>query len=456
MEGSMNTSFGMKNQGDIAPQMYDTWAGYVVNRAQIPDVTSARVILFSAAAFSSLCCLWACAERIASLHLRALLKAQIAQMMRELLYRDAMIGAGCDAVVLDEQNTEFGHGRELLDKAMNGTDGKRVQTALLSLAASGKPFELIARSADAQSVHLTGRTIGGTAVIFPRVVADADAESRSAAAATVQELTGLQQIVDRMPMAVAIFGEDHRLHLSNPAFAKRLRRSPDLSREHPLLETVLDSLRAARQLPEQPQYQAFKASLLRLFDTEEERQETWTLPDRKSERLSAWPNELGGVTLAFEDITGEIELASALSNQTLVQRAILDALDDAVAIFAADGHLVAHNTAFARLWRLEQRELEAAPHVNTLDQISAFRIGTDEFWSAILAAVSALDLRERDRTVTGPRADGRVLTLSLTRLPDGSTMAVFTDDTDEIRFRTMLDEDMAALAKSTPPRKKRH
>ncbi|HUJ46133.1 MAG TPA: PAS-domain containing protein [Rhizomicrobium sp.] len=452
----MNTNFGVKTQDAIAPSLYDTWAGYVVNRAQIPDVTSARVILFSATAFSTLCCLWACAERIASLELRAALKAQIAQMMRELLYRDAMIGAGCDAVVLDELNTNFGRGRDLLEAAVNGTDGKRVQSALLSLAANGKPFEMVACSVDAQSVHLTGRTIGGTAVIFPRIVTNADAAARDAAEAAVHELASLQQIVDRIPMAVAIFGEDRRLQLSNPAFAKRLKRSPDLSREHPLLETVLDSLRAARQLPEQPQYQTFKASLLRLFDTEEERQETWTLPDRKSERLSALPNALGGITLVFEDITGEIELAAALSNQTLVQRAILDALDDAVAIFAADGHLVAHNTAFARLWRLEQRELEAAPHVNTLDQISAFRIGTDEFWSAILAAVSALDMRERDRTVTGPRADGRVLTLSLTRLPDGSTMAVFTDDTDEVRFRAMLDEDMALLAKSSPPRKKRH
>ena len=84
------------------------------------------------------------------------------------------------------------------------------------------------------------------------------------------------------------------------------------------------------------------------FQQVEEVSETiWRLPSERTLRLVRLAHSRTAVsTLIFSDITPELRLKSQFNHLIQVQRATLDKLSDAVAVFGADGRLKLHNEAF--------------------------------------------------------------------------------------------------------------
>ncbi len=70
--------------------------------------------------------------------------------------------------------------------------------------------------------------------MFEDVTERLDLERRFDALIRVQGET-----LDNLGEAVAVFGSDGRLRLSNPAFARLWRLAPDTLGEHPHIETVM-------------------------------------------------------------------------------------------------------------------------------------------------------------------------------------------------------------------------
>lgn len=297
-------------------------------------------------------------------------------------------------------------------------------------------------SRHAFDLNLNERAQGGVAGTALDVTEMAQKEARFRI-----EMDAQEDVLDHLEAAIAVFGPDRRLMIANNAFADRFALTERWLASHPSMDDMLDFLRAEDRLPEQREFAVWKRRLLDLFnDPRTDTTEVWHLPTGRSEKMNVHPHALGGLTFVFEDITEQLAIRSSYNTLVKVQKATLDTMDEAIAVFGLDGKLKLHNRAFGVLWQLEESDLAGEPHVRILGEICSRRIGSDDSWSIVIAGVNAAQPEKYNAWSTVTREDGKIVTLSLTRLPDGATMATFSDVTDYLRFESMLRDGARTAA----------
>ena len=185
--------------------------------------------------------------------------------------------------------------------------------------------------------------------------------------------------LDQLPTAVAIFDGSQNLIFSNAAYQRLWGLDAAFLALRPSDSEVLDRLRAARKLPEQADFRAWKADFLQGYRSVEQQEIWWHLPDRRTLRIVINPNPQGGVTYLFDDVSERFELASQVHSLTRVQSETLDTLKEGVAVFGSDGRLKLHNRAFAEMWNLAPEMTAAQP---------AYRYAHQDLPSARAAATS--------------------------------------------------------------------
>lgn len=242
------------------------------------------------------------------------------------------------------------------------------------------------------------------------------------------------EFIERLALGVAIFGEDRRLLLSNKHFRECFAISHSQAAQKPLFEEILDGARANRKTPEQRDYAQWKVAKLELFERPRERiSEVWSLPTGRAQRTTFVRNALGGITIEIEDLTDKLELLTAYNALQRTQRATLDAMEDGIAIFGPDGRLRVHNRTLRRILTLDEALLFSLPHVSRLSEAWAEQFGADDLWMIVSAAINSDAPDKALHSIA--RTDGRTMTLSLTRLPDGGTMVRFGIPTNARRAR---------------------
>ncbi|HYI42008.1 MAG TPA: PAS-domain containing protein, partial [Sphingomicrobium sp.] len=200
--------------------------------------------------------------------------------------------------------------------------------------------------------------------------------------------------LDQLPTAVAIFDGAQNLIFSNAAYQRLWGLDPAFLSSRPLDSEVLDRLRAARKLPEQADFRAWKADFLAGYRSVEQQETWWHLPDRRTLRVVINPNPQGGVTYLFDDVSERFELASQVHSLTRVQSETLDTLKEGVAVFGSDGRLKLHNRAFAEMWNLSPEMTGENPHIDTVIKACRGLAPQDEPWIDIRGAVAGLaDMR---------------------------------------------------------------
>jgi PAS domain-containing protein len=252
-----------------------------------------------------------------------------------------------------------------------------------------------------------------------------------------QERDAQADMMEYISTAVAVFDADRRLVRHNNAYSS-LWALPDAWLEaHPSYDEILDRLRDDRKLPEQRNFSEWKQEQSRIFEGLKQPDEAfWHMPGGKSLRVIAQPNLLGGVFIQYEDISEKLRLESSLTLLTQVQRATLDTIDDGMAIFGTDGRLALHNSRFAEMWRLTEEELSAQPHFVDVANLCTARIGRDGIWGIVAWGVNSAEPESISDWGNGRRADGRLISLNMARLPNGATVVTFSDLTDLERFNT--------------------
>lgn len=276
-----------------------------------------------------------------------------------------------------------------------------------------------------------------------------------------QHIEANRRTLDQLPVAISLFGVNQDLQYYNQAFADLWGiEEATLSAKIPHGE-FLDKLRHKRVLPEQADYSYWKARQLALYTEEvaapgQERNgqapdEIWDLPDGRSIRVASSRHPLGGVLVLFEDISEKIRLEASFNTQINVQRATLNNLAEGVAVFGADGLLHLHNTAFQKLWRLDDATLGARPHI---EKVMAPMNGRVQDGGDVLESVKrrATSFSPEDRTPIRDAVltltDGRTFSFGTEPLPDGATLVFFLDITDsrerekELRDRNAFLEDI--------------
>ncbi|MBV8700944.1 MAG: PAS-domain containing protein, partial [Bradyrhizobium sp.] len=287
-------------------------------------------------------------------------------------------------------------------------------------------------------VHV--KNIGRGRVGIAIDASEADALSQ----ALVRMADAHRRTLDQLSSGVAVFDGQRRLAFYNDSYRRLWDLEPAFLDGHPDDSSVLDRLRAARKLPEQADFRAWKAKLHEAYRAVETASDTWYLPDGRALSVVTTPNPEGGVTYLFDDVTKNLDLARRFDGLTRVQRETLDSLAEAVAVFGSDGRAQLFNPAFARMWRLSPESLRERPHIDTVETLCKPLFDDAPAWRAIREAITAIENRS-DVALKLERKDGSVLDCMSRPLPDGATMLTFQDITDTENVERALRESNEAL-----------
>jgi signal transduction histidine kinase len=262
------------------------------------------------------------------------------------------------------------------------------------------------------------------------------------------ELNGLaeahRRTLDQLATGVAIFGADQKLVFYNAAYRALWDLDAAFLDQSPSDSEVLDRLRAARKLPEETDFRAWKSALHEAYRATEAKESLWYLPDGRNLRAVTTPNRQGGVTYVFEDVTERLDLARRYDALIRVQGETLDNLVEAIAVFGSDGKMRLHNPALSKMWKLDAGALAEHPHIEAVISWCRMLYGEDSLWRKLRAAVTAIEDRAQ---VSGrlERKDGSVVDLVTVPLPDGATLVAFQDVTDTVNVERALIERNEAL-----------
>jgi len=253
-------------------------------------------------------------------------------------------------------------------------------------------------------------------------------------------------VLERIAVAIAIYGPDRRLGFFNTAFARLWRLEEEWLSSHPLIEEVMDRLREGRRLPEVADFRAFRRHLLAQFTSLiAPQEELLHLPDERTLRLVVSPHPFGGLTFAYEDVTDRLALERSYNTLIEVQRETLDHLYEGIAVVGSDGRLKLWNPAYAEIWKLQPEDLAGEPHVaQIIERMRGFfDDGGDwpELKSRIIARLTAAE----PASTRLERSDRSVLQAATVPLPDGNILLSYLDITDRSRVESALRERNEAL-----------
>ena len=318
-------------------------------------------------------------------------------------------------------------GRAEMDRALNDT---AAFTARLPIVVGGERHLY-----DVHALNVEGGRAG--------IAIDAS-EATALREALVRMAEAHRRTLDQLSSGVAVFDGRRRLAFYNDSY----RRLWDLDRtfldNNPDDSSVLDRLRAARKLPEQPDFRVWKAKLHEAYRAVEPAKDTWYLPDGRTVSVVTTPNPEGGVTYLFDDVTESFDLARRFDGLIRVQRETLDNLAEAVAVFGSNGRAQLFNPTFAKMWRLSPEALQEQPHIETVEAWCRPLFDDANIWRALREAITAIENRVEVRLKL-ERKDGSVLDCMTMPLPDGATMLTFQDITDTENVERALRERNEAL-----------
>jgi signal transduction histidine kinase len=246
---------------------------------------------------------------------------------------------------------------------------------------------------------------------------------------------------------VAIFGPDRRLIFHNRAFADIWSLDPAYLIEKPDHGSLLDRLRERRKLPARADYARWRSSELAYYQGEKNDilEDLWNLPDGRVLRVTRQRHPLGGLLVLFKDITDELSLRTEYNALINVQKATLDHLREAVAVFGSDGRLRLHNDAFTQLWGLDEKLADGPDFDDVVDQCS--RLFHDRnVWMNIKSRVTnpSPEYRQQDQGVMRTSSD-RTLTWITQPLPNGATLIAFMDVTADRKVEQALKDKAEAF-----------
>jgi len=251
--------------------------------------------------------------------------------------------------------------------------------------------------------------------------------------------------LDKLLTAVAVFGPDQSLKFFNPAFVSLWGLDPEWLKTGPKDGEILDKLRDERNLPEQANYRTWKAEYLETYTNLEPMQDEWHLPDGRAISIVAEQHPFGGVTYLYENLTDRFKLESNYNELISVQRETLNHSQEGVAFFGSGGRLELFNSAFAKLWKLDETLLNSSPHIDEVIKECRKLFDYENAWNDLKAVVTSIVGEREVKRARITRPDGVVLDLSLVPLPDGATLLTYVDVSDSWRTEKALNEKNEAL-----------
>lgn len=257
-----------------------------------------------------------------------------------------------------------------------------------------------------------------------------------------------EQTFDHLGTAIAIFDANQKLQFHNSSFQQLWQLSSSDLEDQPSNSHMLDTLRDMNRLPEQPDWKRWKEQQLNIYHSTETRDENWHLPDGRTLRVIVNPQNQGGASWVFENVTEELALKSTYNSLVRVQGETLDHLNEAVAVFGSDGKVRLTNPAFQKLWDFDGPQDVEGAHVNQISEkiISAIRV--KDAWETISLGITGVEDDRNDLSGRLELKSGATFDYHLVYLPEGQSMLTLADMTAAVNIERALKERNDALEES--------
>tara|TARA_R110002124_G_scaffold100168_6_gene246846 strand:- start:15116 stop:16669 length:1554 start_codon:yes stop_codon:yes gene_type:complete len=258
---------------------------------------------------------------------------------------------------------------------------------------------------------------------FHAIDVTAVVQAESAQQNFVQTLT---KTFAQLATGLAIFDRNRRLALFNPALLDLTSLETEYLLGRPGYLSFFDKLRDEKIMPEPRNYASWRDQILDLIAAAEDGryQETWTLPTDRTYRVTGRPHPNGAVAFLIEDISAEVTLTRRFREQLDLSQAVMESLDDGLAVFSPQGQLSYVNESYRALWGLAQDAPSLDISVSDASRHWQSLCDPDPIWGDFRDFVVGFEERsEWDATVR--MSDGRLLDCRFKPLHGGATLAAF-------------------------------
>ena len=323
-------------------------------------------------------------------------------------------------------------------------DVTTLRRRLIQLRKEGAPFSLTIAGPNGRFIEADGRTAGARAVLW---LTDATVKGLEETASRrrleeIRDAISLQpetfmEILGKAPLPAWRQSGGGKLEWANGAYLSAIEAKD------------LDAARSRNLIIDQ----SFPDMARRALETGaliEEMRHIVMHGQRRAIRLVAIPISGAVAGMAF-DATDEENARLALQRHVKAHDETLNYLTDGVAIFGQNKRLIFHNSAFAKIWDLEEAWLAEQPtHGALLDRLRERRrlpARTDyAAWRAgeLAHYQDAADLPEDSWVLP----DSRILRVARQRHPLGGLLILFEDRTQELALRAEFNS-LIEVQKST-------
>ena len=287
--------------------------------------------------------LWALAEQRAARRLRRSLRSVGAKTKAALGEREALLGAGREALVVWGRDGSgpfsYGGGDDMLQSCLKGADALALSTSLDELSDRGAAFQLTVHDSHGRLLLARGRAVGGMAAVWVE---------EPLAVAAVEQGADYRAILDALPIPVWLRDKALTLTWANHAFLKGAGAANlDTARRDQLaLDKSERELAASARAQNAPQ---------------EARRFSVVGGQRRALAFTEIPLGDAGVIGAAVDVTDVAAAEARLQQHVDAHADTLDKLQTAVAIFGRDQKLAFYNKAFVKLWGFAEGFLDKHP-----------------------------------------------------------------------------------------------
>ncbi|WP_159453175.1 PAS-domain containing protein [Aquimixticola soesokkakensis] len=294
---------------------------------------------------------------------------------------------------------------------------------LLRMRPNANPFVAVETPSGPRWFDLHRATLGHD-TLYTAVVADRTVKAEAARREVVQTLT---KTFSHLTFGLIVFDKDRKVMLFNPAFGDLTTLSPEFLLTGPTLGAVLDMLRDKKMMPEPKDYTSWRHQIseLETAAVEGRYEETWSLAGGKIYRVTGRPHADGAIGFLFQDISAEMALTRNFRAEIETGQAVLDTLDEAIAVFSSDGILTMSNTAYASLWGTDRMDSLAQTDARDATRLWHSKSAPSGLWNDIRDFIHQPGERE-SWTASTRLWDGRALSCRITALPRGATLVGFS------------------------------
>lgn len=240
-----------------------------------------------------------------------------------------------------------------------------------------------------------------------------------------------------LPIGLAIFDASRKLMMFNPAISDLTRLSPAFLTSRPSFGAFLERLRDEGILPEPKTYTSWREQVTRIEAEAKSGtyNDLWTLPAGETYRATGRPHPDGAFAVLVEDITSEITLTRSFRTQIDTANAVIDEMDEAVAVFSPAGTLMLTNANYTSTWAANPGSTSGS---NLSRELGHWRniVAPTPFWQKLDSFSNGAGER-RNLTTTIYRPNGQVIACRATPISGGAIL---------IGFQTVLPGQAPATA----------